>query len=554
MTYPKDLHPLVARQWADLKAGRMSRRAFLTRATALGLGAQAALSLVDPVAAQEAQAAPTGSVGASIRIAQTVLPLKDPRTVDWPQIANITRGWLEYLVELTPDGRLRGMLLDRWEVSEDASLYRLVLRDGVTWQDGSPLSADQIAWLFGYWADGTVDGNSMAARVAGLQDPGTKALRRDAVRVVDTRTLEISLAKPDATFIANLADYPAAVVHPSFDPSRDATSLGTGPYTLSALEPGTSATLVRAPDHVWWGQTAEGFGGAQLSRIDFIDLGTDPASWIDGLDQGEVDMLYENTGAFIDVADAKGYVRQSVETAATVVLRGNQMAEVEGIRLYGERATREAMARAISNDVLLELGQGGRGILGANDHVAPLQPDFASLGPTGTNPSAARGLMRDIGLGSFVHEIVTLDDGLTRNTGAAAVAQLTDAGINATQSILSGPDFWGAWRDHPLSITEWNHRPLGIQTLALAYRSDSAWNETGFADADFDATLDQALATPDAATRRPFMEQLQSRLREEFVIIQPYWREITRHHRGDVTGAEMHPTFEIHLYKLGRTA
>jgi len=38
------------------------------------------------------------------------------------------------------------------------------------------------------------------------------------------------------------------------------------------------------------------------------------------------------------------------------------------------------------------------------------------------------------------------------------------------------------------------------------------------------------------------------------VVIQPYWRSTYRHAKSDVVGAEQHPTFEIHVYKLGLAA
>ena len=43
-------------------------------------------------------------------------------------------------------------------------------------------------------------------------------------------------------------------------------------------------------------------------------------------------------------------------------------------------------------------------------------------------------------------------------------------------------------------------------------------------------------------------------MRDEGVVIQPYWRSIYRHHKENVVGAEMHPTFEIHVSKLGFAA
>ena len=121
----------------------------------------------------------------------------------------------------------------------------------------------------------------------------------------------------------------------------------------------------------------------------------------------------------------------------------------------------------------------------------------------------------------------------------------------AWRTVLPGSRFWSEWKSYPLSITEWNHRPLGIQVLALAYRSGEPWNETGYANPEFDALVAEALAIPDDVARSEIMAKLERILREDAVIVQPFWRSLYRHVRPGVTGAEMHPASEIHLYAIG---
>ena len=136
-------------------------------------------------------------MGGALRIQQDVRPLKDPRTFDWPEIANITRGWLEYLVEQRPDGSLRGMLLESWEVNGDATAYVLNVRPGVTWSDGSAFTAEDVARMFAYWCDTRVEGNVMAAHLASLTDPETGQLRAGAVTVAAPLRIEVTLPRPD---------------------------------------------------------------------------------------------------------------------------------------------------------------------------------------------------------------------------------------------------------------------------------------------------------------------------------------------------------------------
>jgi peptide/nickel transport system substrate-binding protein len=495
--------------------------------------------------------------GGTLRIQQEVLPLKDPRTWDWSQIANYGRGFLEYLAEYENDGTFKPMLLESWEISDDATTYTLTVREGVTWNNGDPFTAEDVAHNFTRWCDATVEGNSMATRMIGLVDPETQQAREGAIEVVDERTVRLNLDVANIAIIADTTDYPAAVVHQSYDGGDfmgEGEAIGTGPYLPESLEVGVRGVLVKNPDHQWWGAEAEGFGGATLDRIEFVDYGTDPASWLAAIEAEEVDMLYESVGEFIEIMDSLDLVKSEVVTANTICIRPNQLAEVDGMRPYEDVRVRRALQLAVDNEVLLELGYSGLGVPAENHHVCPIHPEYAEIPAQEYDPERAAQLMEEAGMADFEHELISIDDDWRKNTTDAVAAQLRDAGIDVKRTILPGSTFWNDWAKFPFSSTNWNQRPLGIQALALAYRSGEAWNETGYASEEFDAMLAEASAIADADERREIMARVQQKLRDDGVVIQPYWRSVYRHYRETVTGAEMHPAFEIHLYKLGLAA
>lgn len=202
---------------------------------------------------------------------------------NYPQ-ALLSTQYLESLVSLDADGTVIPWLAESWSESADGLSWDFVLRDDVSFTDGTPLTSEAVA-----------------ASIAHLQDPETASSTgflavgkvTDVVEV-DEQTARIVLSEPDSALLESLSQVWVAIQSPrALERSREENCeapVGTGPFVVETWDRQDSVTLVRNEDYTSAPADAENDGPAYLERIEWRFL-PDAASRFAALQAGTVDVI-----------------------------------------------------------------------------------------------------------------------------------------------------------------------------------------------------------------------------------------------------------------------
>jgi peptide/nickel transport system substrate-binding protein len=550
----KQVHGYLPTLLADYQSGKVDRREFLRTSTLLGLSAVSAYALAggpaeaDPVTGNLPGEQIAAAGGGTVHISMRCPAIDNPATFSWIYDSNIVRQVCDYLTRTGADNVTRPWLLEKWEASDDVKTWTFYLKKGIKWSNGDELVADHVIWNLKRWVDPATGSSVLSFFKDTLlveYDTGTKDDKGNpkmslklyddkAIEKVDDHTFRLngkagSIAMPEALF-----HYPALILHPSENGKFGPNSIGTGAFTLTSYEVGKRAVLARRDGY--WGNAPK------LEGVEFIDYGDDASASLNALASKQVDAMYEaQTTQFAALKKIKHVDIKQVVTASTAVARMQEINDT-----WKDPRVRKAMRMALDTQKLLKIAYLGLGAPGEHHHVCKVHPEYADVGFMKQDIAGAKKLLADAGLpNGFDAELICKSETAWEPIVAQAMSQMWKLiGANIKITVLPGPQYWDIWTSPkaPFALTNWQHRPLGVMVLSLAYKTGVAWNESHWSNATFDKLIAQAEATLDVDKRRAIVADIEKLMLDEGPICLPLWRSFFTAVDKRVKGYVLHPS------------
>lgn len=275
------------------------------------------------------------------------------------------------LVTRDADNQVVGALASDWEISPDGLTYTFTLQDGVTFQDGTALTANDVVTSY------------TAARDDATIVSGSDLAGATSITAPDDKTVVITLAAPNADFLFALTGRAGLVFKTGDTTDLQTTANGTGPFTVSEWNQGDSLVLAR--NDAYWGEKA----GVAEVVLDYIP---DQSAAANAATAGDVDVVTEVDPEFRDQIEGLGtFALETGQTTDKGTLAFNNARPP-----LDDQRVREALRSAIDHDALIEaLGGAAEPLSGP---IPPLDPGYEDLSDTVSyDPDRAKELLAEAG-------------------------------------------------------------------------------------------------------------------------------------------------------------
>ena len=503
--------------------GRMSRREFIGRASALGVSAALAGTMLAG-AARAQTPVKGGTLRAGMSGGESTNTL-DPALAasEVPYMVNMT--WGEMLVDVAPDKTIDYRLAEEISSNADATEWKFKIRPGVEFHNGQTVTAeDVIATLKRH-----TDEKSQSGALGIVQGISEMTATGDMV------TLKLSSGNADLPFL--MADY-HLVIQPGGGVDNPTAGIGAGAYKVVVNEPGVRHTFERHANYWDAGRVAH------ADSVEILVINDNTARTA-ALQAGQVHMMNRVDPKVVELLS--GVPGISIQRASGP---GHYVFIMHVDKApFDNKDLRMALKLAINRAEMVEKILGGFGSVGNDFPINASYPYFdASIPQREYDPVKAAEHYKASGHdGSPI--ILRAAPGAF--PGAVEAAQLFQqsaqaAGIPLEVKLEPDDGYWSdVWNVQPFCASYWGGRPVQDQMYSTAYLSTADWNDTKFKNAEFDEILINARAELDQVKRKEEYARLANIIRDDGGLILPMFNDFVEARREEVGGWIVDPNGEL---------
>jgi peptide/nickel transport system substrate-binding protein len=533
-----------------LTAGRISRREFVRRGTVLGLSLSS-LSFIAAACGGDDDEAATGTTegtakpGGALRtgIIAPAIELNPLVVYDEGGLAVLGQSG-EYLAWSNDQLELEPRLAESWTPNEDGSIWTFKIRQGVTFHDGTPLTARDVAYTLNLNADPKNEGNALSA----FGDPG--GLSAGGAEAPDDATVVVTLNGPNGSFpyLVSSDNYNVIILPDEFDPATwEKSFMGTGPWVLDRFTAQQGVTYTKNPNY--WDTQRQPL--ADTSELRFY---AEDQARILAIQGGEVDILSQ----FQIVAGGEALLNDpNIAVTEVKAAQHRQIHMRTDQEPFQDKRVRQAMALLLDRPTIIEGFFQGKADLGNDNPFAPVYPyTDTSVPQREVNVEQAKQLLTDAGKsGGFKVELSTWDNYEIPQLAQLLQGAAEEVGITITLNITDAGTYYSDfWLDSPLGITDYGHRGVPTVYLTAALGSKGTWNAAHFNDKTLDGYIVDFVSALDVDAQKAAAKTLEEYLLEETPVIFPYFYDHLSAERSNVTGIEPTGMGHIDLTKTGFTS
>lgn len=463
----------------------------------------------------------------------------DPALAQGTHESWILENVFEGLMTFDENGELVPGMAESYEISEDGLTYTFKIRDGVTWSNGDPVTAEdfEYTWKRALDPELAADYAHILYYIKGAQAYNSGEGSRDdvAVKALDEKTLEVTLEAPTAYFLELTAFYTyfpvnKNVVESNPDWAKDPeTHVSNGPFKLVRWDHNAKIVL----------EKNESYYNADKIKLDGIEL----------------DIIEDQNTAWQKYEGGEYHILVDVPTSVVAQLKaqndpqlniGNQIGTYyynvnPDVKPFNNAKVRQALSMAIDRETITEnITQGGQipaeGVVpyGLKDENGnEFRDGVGSL--VEYDPDKAKQLFEE-GLAEEGMTLEEFNNGqfvILYNTSeshkkiAQAVQEMwrTTLGIeigleNVEFQVKLDREKAG---DYQISRGGWIGDYMDPMTILDLWWSESAFNDVKYNNEEYDKLIAESKATDDQNIRMENMRKAEKMIMEDMAVIPIYF-------------------------------